>query len=114
MEQREQYEGLLVLDPDLSEEALSKVQAQIAEQIVKLGGTVERHQSWGKRRLAYRVRKRRDGFYLLVGFTIAPAAITPLNQWCALHKSVLRQLIVRAVSSPSQPVEAMTSHGESE
>ena len=114
MEQRERYEGLLVLDPDLSEEALSRVQAQLAEQVVKLGGTVDRHQSWGKRRLAYRVRKRQDGFYLLVGFTIAPAAITPLNQWCAVHQSILRQLIVLAMSSPSQPVEVTTSRGEPE
>lgn len=110
--QQERYEGFFILDPDLSEEAVSKVQAQVADQIVKLGGTVERQQPWGKRRLAYRVRRRRDGFYVLILFAAGPAAIAALDQWCALHESILRRLIVRAISSPPQPVEAATSHGE--
>ena len=111
MEQHEQYEGLFVLDGEQSDEALTKAQQQIVEQIARLGGTVERRDPWGKRRLAYRVRRRRDGFYLLVVFRIPSAAVAPLDQWCALNELILRRLILRGASENAQPMEAMASHG---
>jgi len=111
MDAREHYEGLFVLDPDLSEEALGKFQTQIAEQITKLGGVIERQQPWGKRRLAYRVRKHRDGAYFLVVCQLATSAVGPLDQWCALQGPILRRLIIRAAEEGLQPVEAATGHG---
>ena len=106
MERRESYEGLFILDAELPEDQLTKAQAQIAEQVVKLGGTVERQQPWGRRRLAYRLGKRRDGYYLLVYFTLAASAVKPLEQWCALNESILRRLVVIAAPPPVETVSA--------
>lgn len=111
-DQHEQYEGLFVLDADLSDDALTKFQTQITGQITKLGGVVERSQAWGKRRLAYRIRRKRDGFYLLLLIRLAPSAVAPLEQWARLQETILRQLVVRSMGEVLQPVEA--SHGQSE
>ncbi len=114
MDTHDAYEGLFLFDPELSEEGWTKAQAQPVAQIGKLHGTVERQQPWGKRRLAYRVRKRRDGYYVLVHFTMPPASVGPLEQWCALNETMLRRLIVKASEDEAQPVEATTSHGHAQ
>lgn len=116
MERREQYEGLFVLNPDLSEQELSKVQTQIADQIVKLGGTVERQQAWGKRRLAYRIKRHRDGHYHFMLFQIKTAAVAPLELWCSLNEQILRRLVCRYIeTAPTlQMAEASTPDGESQ
>ena len=114
MERQEQYEGIFVLDPELSDEALAKVQAQMQEQVKKLEGTVEHQQPWGRRRLAYRLGKCREGFYVLVRFFMRPSCLGTLDQWCALNEAILRRLIVCAAGGPPQPMEAVTSHGEPE
>ncbi|MBI4227792.1 MAG: 30S ribosomal protein S6 [Candidatus Omnitrophica bacterium] len=114
METNDVYEGLFVLDGELSEEALAKTQRQITEQIVTLGGAVERQEPWGKRRLAYRVRKRRDGFYWLVVCRLPAAAVGALVSWCAMQESILRRLLVRAPAVDPQPVGATTTNGQSQ
>lgn len=114
MEDNGIYEGLFVLDGDLSEAALTSVQQQISEQITKLGGTIERQESWGKRRLAYRVRKHRDGCYWLVVCRLPAAAVAPFETWCALQEPLLRRLIVRLPKEALQPVGATTDHGQSQ
>lgn len=113
-ESQERYEGLFVLDPELPEEVLVKLQGALAEQITKAGGGVERQQSWGKRRLAYRVRRRRDGVYLCVVFRLPAPAFRTVDQWCALQDGILRRLILRAAETSPQLVEATTGHGDAE
>ena len=110
----ESYEGVFVLDGELSEDALTKAQQQISEQITKLGGTVERQEAWGKRRLAYRVRKRRDGYYWLLVCRLPAAAVAPFESWCALQESLLRRLVVKLPKAALQPMGATTSHGQSQ
>jgi len=114
MESHDAYEGLFVLDGELSDDALTKAQQQIGEQVTKLGGTVERQEAWGKRRLAYRVRKRRDGHYWLLVFRAPAAAVAPFESWCALQESLLRRLVVKLPKGKPQPVEATISHGQSQ
>lgn len=110
----ERYEGLFLLDPELSDEALGNVRDRIVGEVSRLGGTVERQQSWGKRRLAYRVRRRREGFYVLLVFTMKPEGFDSLGEWCALQEPILRRLILRVRDDLTQPVEAATSHGSAE
>lgn len=114
MEDNGLYEAVFVLDGELSEDAANKAQAQIAEEITKLGGTIERQELWGKRRLAYRLRKRRDGFYLLVVCRLPAAAVGSLESWCALQETILRRLVVKAAPVELQPAGAVTSHGQSQ
>ncbi len=100
-EQQEQYEGIFILDSEQAEESLTQLQEKITGQITQGGGKIEATQVWGKRRLAYRVRNKRDGFYVLLRFQAAPASIEPLGQWCALQEGLLRQLVTKA----EQPLE---------
>ena len=116
MSAQDLYEAVFVLDGELSEDALTKAQTQITEQIAKVGGTIERQEPWGKRRLAYRLRKRRDGFYLLVVCRLPAPAVGTLEAWCALQDTILRRLVVKAqvVVAEVQPAGATTSHGQSQ
>lgn len=114
MNAQDLYEGIFVLDGELPEDAVTKTQTQIAEQITKLGGTIERQEPWGKRRLAYRLRKRRDGFYLLIVCRLPASAVGTLDAWCALQETILRRLVVKALppAEAVQPAGVSTSHGQ--
>ena len=64
-----EYEILLLLDPDLPEEKQGEVVERVRTLIEQGGGTVDRHDAWGRRKLAYPIQKKEEGVYHLVSFT---------------------------------------------
>jgi small subunit ribosomal protein S6 len=99
------YEILLLLDPELSEEKQAEVVARTRDLIEKSGGTVERHDVWGRRKLAYEIEKRSEGNYHLLFFTAAADALEELNRVLKIDDAVLRHMATRRVGSgPGQPV----------
>ena len=78
------YEVMFIVKP-AEEEATNAVIEKVEALIARVGGTVEKVDRWGKRRLAYAVKKFTDGFYVLINFEAAPAEI----------KEILRHLIVK-------------------
>ncbi|MFH1857392.1 MAG: 30S ribosomal protein S6 [Candidatus Omnitrophota bacterium] len=89
------YEGLFIVRPDLNEESQKTLYAQIEEPITKNGGTIETAQEWGRRALAYPIRKKREGLYYLVRFQVNPGMVTNLRKHYSLNESILRTLITR-------------------
>lgn len=75
----------------ISNAVIEKVEALIA----RVGGTVEKVDRWGKRRLAYAVKKFTDGFYVLINFEAAPAEIKEIDRVLKINDEVLRHLIVK-------------------
>ncbi|MDR1509892.1 MAG: 30S ribosomal protein S6 [Synergistaceae bacterium] len=69
---------------------------EIAEVVRGLGAEVDKIDLWGKRRLAYPIKKQQEGFYALVVFKMAPDAIRELDRVLGLRASVLRHLVVTA------------------
>ena len=90
-----QYEGLFALRPDLSQDENKKIVSKIEEQIAKAGGNIESSQEWGRRPLAYPIRKKREGLFHLVHFQVPPEAIGPLKRACRLNESILSSLITK-------------------
>jgi len=90
-----QYEGLFAIHPDLSQDENKKVVSKIEEQITKSGGTIESSQDWGRRSLAYTIRKKREGMFHLVHFQAPPDTITSLKRAYRLNESILSSLITR-------------------
>jgi small subunit ribosomal protein S6 len=91
------YECIVILSPD-SAEAASKNSAQkYATVIVSGGGEITRMEDWGRRRLAYEIKKFNEGTYILYGFRADRAVLTELDRQLRLDETVLRHLIVRDV-----------------
>jgi small subunit ribosomal protein S6 len=84
------YEIVAVLRPDLDEEGLVAALERISQRIKEHGGTGTTVERWGKRKLAYPIKKHRDGYYALFVFTLPPDRIGPLRQTLGLHEDLLR------------------------
>ena len=84
------YEIVAVLRPDMDEEGLVAALERISQRINEHGGTGTTVERWGKRKLAYPIKKHRDGYYALVVFTLPPDRIGPLRQTLGLHEDLLR------------------------
>ena len=60
------YEGVFILSPDLSQDASKGAVAQLQELVTKNGGRVDGLQEWGRKRLAYKIKKKHEGHYVIL------------------------------------------------
>jgi small subunit ribosomal protein S6 len=88
------YEGVFILDPDLPTDTAKGTVAQIQELISKNGGRVDGMQEWGKKRMAYKIKKKQDGNYLLVNFQLDSQATRKIEQTLKLNDHLLRFLLI--------------------
>lgn len=88
------YEVLYIVRPNLDEEAVDRTVATVEEHMKTLGCNIESTEKKGRRRLAYEVKKMRDGYYVLTLFTAPPATITPLNRYLVLNEDLIRHIVV--------------------
>ncbi|WP_151733354.1 30S ribosomal protein S6 [Paenibacillus tengchongensis] len=91
------YEVMYIIRPDLEQEA---VQAAVEkfQGIISNGGEITKHEVQGKRRLAYEIKKFRDGVFVLVNFTAEPAVVTELERIMKISDEVIRYLITNDVA----------------
>lgn len=89
------YEGIFIFKPDLNKEGLDKALNHVQEIIKKHKGSVDQMNDWGKQRLAYPLRKHREGFYYLINFYIDADSIDKLKKAVTLNESILRALITK-------------------
>ncbi|MBN1901468.1 30S ribosomal protein S6 [Candidatus Sumerlaeota bacterium] len=103
------YESVVILDGLITEEEVQSLQDRIRELIQKEGGEVTRVDYWGKKRLTYDIKKRREGYYTLFYFTAKNSnTLTQLDHFCHIEEKVLRHMITHEVPSQyakSAPVE---------
>jgi len=93
------YEILLLLDPDLTEERQGEILARLRDQVAKGGGAADRHYPWGKRKLAYEIDKKADGFYHLLHFTATPETLDEITRVLKIDDAVLRHMAMRRTGS---------------
>ena len=87
------YEIVFIIHPDLDEAALTALVEKVKAWITDSGGSVEQSDVWGKRRMAYRIRKQRDGQYVYMIASFAPAFNAELERNLRLTEQVMRFLI---------------------
>jgi small subunit ribosomal protein S6 len=90
-----EYEILLMLDPDLAEERQTEIVSRANELVDKANGTWLSHDVWGRRRLAYEIKKQAEGIYAVVSLTAEPATVKELDRQLGLNESVLRTKVMR-------------------
>jgi small subunit ribosomal protein S6 len=96
-----EYEVLYIVRADLDDEKVQEVVKRVNTLIEKAGGTVERTNLWGKRKLAYEVKHQKEGGYVLQDFQIPQQRVPELESALKITEEVLRHLIVR---KPEKPV----------
>ncbi|MBI1898107.1 MAG: 30S ribosomal protein S6 [Acidobacteria bacterium] len=89
------YEELFIVRPDAAEEEIDGMVEQVRGVIGSNDGTVEKVEKWGVRRLAYRVQKRKEGFYVLVQFSAGPDAVKEIERRLRVSDLVLKFITVR-------------------
>ena len=89
------YEILIIVDPRPTDEEAAALVTQLGEQLTGLGAEVKKVDNWGKRRLAYDIRKQREGTYAVLEVSAGPATVKEFERQLRLNENVLRFLSTR-------------------
>ncbi|PJH76524.1 MAG: 30S ribosomal protein S6 [Anaerolineae bacterium CG_4_9_14_0_8_um_filter_58_9] len=87
------YELVCIIHPDLDETAFNGAIDKVKGWISDAGGSVDKLDVWGRRRLAYTVRKQREGQYVLLNVSLPPSATAGLDQNLRFLEPVIRYII---------------------
>jgi small subunit ribosomal protein S6 len=100
-----EYEILLLLDPELSDEKQAEIVERVKTLVEKDGGSFERHDPWGRRKLAYPIDKKEDGVYHLLTFSASPETLDELSRVLKIDDDVLRHMATRRPEGgPAEPI----------
>lgn len=89
------YENLFIVRPDATEEEIDHLIEGMTKVVTASGGTVDKTEKWGKRRLAYRVDKNREGFYVLMQYTAAATTVKEFERRLRVQDAVIKFITVR-------------------
>ncbi|MBN1914373.1 MAG: 30S ribosomal protein S6 [Parachlamydiales bacterium] len=84
------YEGMFILNATLSEQARQKALEKITTGIVDKGGEIHKVHDMGRRKMAYEINKKREGYYYVLFFSVNPKAIANLWEEYKLHEDLIR------------------------
>ncbi len=88
------YEGVFIIDPDITADASKAAVAGLQELVTKNGGRVDSLQDWGRKRLAYKINKKQEGNYVIVNFQLDSQYTKKLEQSLRLNDNIIRYLLV--------------------
>lgn len=88
------YELVCIVQPELDETAFKGVIERVSNWVTEAGGSVEKVDIWGRRRLAYQIRKQREGQYVLLNVSLDPKATSELERNIRYLETVLRHMLV--------------------
>lgn len=88
------YEVIVIVHPDLDENALNGVVEKVKGWITDSGGTIEKVDLWGRRRMAYSIRKQREGQYVLFQAQMKPTFTNELDRSLRFLEPVMRYSII--------------------
>ena len=89
------YEVMVILDPSLEERTIAPSLDTFLNVVKRDGGSVEKVDIWGRRRLAYEIDKHSEGIYAVIDLQAKPTAVQELDRQLNLNESVLRTKVLR-------------------
>lgn len=89
------YEMVLVINPELTEDKFNTAMEAISKLITDMGGVVAEVKKWGKRKLAYPIKQFSEGNYVLIRFQLQPAMGREVETRLQISEDVLRHMLVR-------------------
>ena len=100
------YELMVILDPDLEERTIAPSLDTFLNVVRNGGGTVEKVDVWGRRRLSFEIDKKAEGIYAVVDLNAEPAVMKELDRQLNLNESILRTKVMRPDLRASKPAPA--------
>lgn len=89
------YEVMFIIRPDTAEDEVEKIVSQMEGFVTGAGGKMEKIEKMGRRRLAYRIERQREGFYVLFVLEGPPSTVNELERRMRVTDSVMKFLTVR-------------------
>ena len=108
------YESAVLINAALEDEQIQSIISHIKEIIVNSGGEIKDIEDWGRKRLAYMVKKSKIGYYAFFRFYAPPNIITKLERYYKLDESILRFLTISLSKNALEQIEKDSSKIEAE
>lgn len=89
------YESAVMINAALDDELIDSIIARIKETIINNGGEIREIENWGRKRLAYMVKKSKIGYYAIFRFTAPSKIIAKLERFFSLDEQILRYLTIK-------------------
>lgn len=89
------YEVMVIIDPDVDDRLVNGLLEKPLAAFTTAGGTVENTDIWGRRRLAYDIRKKSEGIYVVLNLTAEPAVVKELDRQFTLNEQIMRTKVIR-------------------
>ena len=89
------YEAMYIVTPEMEDEAIKGVIEKFSGIITANGGEIEKTDEWGRKKLAYPIDYKTEGYYVLVNFAAAPELPRALERNFRNDESILRYMVVR-------------------
>jgi small subunit ribosomal protein S6 len=89
------YEITYIIDPNLAEDAVPKVVERYSDYVTKAGGQVINIDTWGRRRLAFEIKGKNEGFYITMRYNSTTRASIELRRVIGIDEEILRSVIIR-------------------
>jgi small subunit ribosomal protein S6 len=109
------YENIVILNASLGDEEIETASGKIKDLITNSGGEILNTEVWGRRKLAYEIKKQKKGFYLLLVFKSPSTAIKKLENYYKVFDPVVKYMVIKLEKRQaeavlkSSPVEATAS-----
>ena len=87
------YELVCVIQPDLDETAFNGLLDRVKGWVTESGGVVDKVDMWGRRKLAYNIRKQREGQFVLLNISLKPAATADLERNLRYQEPIMRHML---------------------
>jgi small subunit ribosomal protein S6 len=87
------YELVCIVHPDLDENAFKSIVEKVSGWVSEAGGNVDKVDIWGRRRMAYSIRKQREGQYVLLHLSLDPKSTATLERNIRFQESILRSML---------------------
>lgn len=89
------YELLFIIDNSAADEAKEAIIAKMSQLVTDNGGSVEKVDKWGAKKLAYPINFKEDGYYVLMNFECEPVLIAEMERQLRINDQVMRHMVVK-------------------
>lgn len=89
------YEVVVIIDPEVDDRQVNGLLEKPLAGLTKAGGTVDQIDVWGRRKLAYDIRKKSEGIYAVINVTAEPAVVKELDRQFTLNERIMRTKVIR-------------------
>jgi small subunit ribosomal protein S6 len=89
------YEIMYIIRPNIDEESKKALVERFNNVLTENGAEITNVKEWGKRRLAYEIKKFRDGIYMIVNVVSKPAAVQEFDRLARISEDIIRHIIVK-------------------